>query len=537
MTRAIGRIPVLVLWAAPLLLALPVWLAASFDPAAWRSLFAHPQLYPALGLSVFTGSAATLFSFALATLLACGLYGHRVWQRVSQWSGYFIALPHLAFAIGFAFLIMPSGMLARLAAGGDEPPGWITTQDPLGLSLIMALVLKETPFLVWMYWSVLARADLAPRFRGQFLAALSLGHGEASAFMRVLLPQVLPKLVWPLLAVWIYGATVVDMALVIGPTQPPVFSVLVWQDLNDADALHNARGMAGAFWLTSILTVLAVLMAAFWGAARPVLRYPMCSGPAYRPARRPVTLAMTAGSAIACIYAAAIVVLCLMSGAARWPYPSLWPEALHLGAWQSASADALGTSVALGLATTLAALVLAVLWLEAAPARHDRPLSWLAGAAIMLPALAISAGQYRMLLDLRLTGSWTGLFLVHLTPVFAYVWIVLRAPYRAFDPRWKSVGASLHASPVRFWRSVKLPLLRAPIAAAAAIGFAVSLAQFVPAQLAAAGRHVTLPMEAVSLSSGGNRSLTAVHALLLALPCAAAFALAAVAGRERRVAP
>ena len=85
----------------------------------------------------------------------------------------------------------------------------------------------------------------------------------------------------------------------------------------------------------------------------------------------------------------------------------------------------------------------------------------------------------------------------------------------------------------RAWARVKLPLLKAPLLTAAAIGFAVSIAQYVPAQLIAAGHFSTLPMEAVTLASGGNRQLTAAYALVLALPPLVAFLAAAVLGRPR----
>ena len=47
------------------------------------------------------------------------------------------------------------------------------------------------------------------------------------------------------------------MALVIGPTQPPPLAVVVWHDLNHADAAINARGQAGAIFLTLVLLAAA----------------------------------------------------------------------------------------------------------------------------------------------------------------------------------------------------------------------------------------------------------------------------------------
>jgi putative thiamine transport system permease protein len=109
----------------------------------------------------------------------------------------------------------------------------------------------------------------------------------------------------------------------------------------------------------------------------------------------------------------------------------------------------------------------------------------------------------------------------------------LHGPYRGYDQRWQSVTQGLGAAHLRFLTTVKWPMLKVPMLSALAIGFAVSVAQFVPAQLAAAGRFSTLPMEAVTLTSGGNRALTSVYALLLmALPLIA-FMLATWRSKSR----
>jgi putative thiamine transport system permease protein len=88
-----------------------------------------------------------------------------------------------------------------------------------------------------------------------------------------------------------------------------------------------------------------------------------------------------------------------------------------------------------------------------------------------------------------------------------------------------------------FWR-IKVPMLLRPILIAFAIGFAVSVAQYLPTLFAGGGRFVTLTTEAVALNSGGDRRVTAVFAFLqAALPLIAfalAFALPAWVFRDRR---
>ena len=528
-----GALPLLALWALPLLMALAFAMTVGLDATAWRSLQAHPQLWPALMLSIFTGVVSTALALLCALTISAGFYHSRLWHKLQAASAVGMALPHLAFATGVGFLIMPSGWLARLFVGGATPPQWVTTQDPLGLSLLTALALKEVPFLFALIWSMLVQGGMAENLVGQVRAARSLGHGAGSIWLRVVQPQILRRLLWPLLIVFSYGASVVDMALVIGPTQPPPLAVVVWQDLNHAETAINARGLAGAIFMTLALIGVAA-MAALAANASQALMWPLLvAGPSLRKA--PVGLASTCLAVLALIFLAVVLVLAVVSVAPRWPYPLMWPAVFSFQPWVMllVSSSTLWLSLGLAMVSSLVALVLVVLWFETQSQRHDRWLLGFAALSLALPQLLVAAGQYRLLLSIGLTGGLAGLFLVHLAPVLAYVAVVLTKPYRALDPRYSSVAASLSATPLRRCWQIKLPLLKAPLLTAAAVGFAVSMVQFVPAQLVAAGRYETLPMAAVTLSSGGNRSLSAVFALALALPPLLAFLIAALAARPR----
>lgn len=527
LTPLAGVAPLAILWALPLFAGFAGSLAVVGDGSAWDALLAHPQIWPALALSLWTGSVAMLVSLVTAILVLMALHG----RVATGYAGWALAIPHLAFAIGFGFLIMPSGLIARLFH--DTPPDWVTVSDPYGLALITSLVLKETPFLIWIGASLLIGGDTANIFSGQWRSARSLGHGSGSIWLRVLLPQLLPRLAWPAIAVWVYGATVVDMALVLGPTEPPTLAVLIWSDLNDADALANSRGAAGALFLTLALLATGAAVYGLMRAASPIFRRYLTRGPSGGNVPQLPGLLLLAF--FAAIYAVVILLLGLLSVAGHWPFPRIIPDVFSARAMARVIADfgPFATSLWLAVSTSITALVLAVLWFECIAARFDRIVVGACIAALGLPAILIAAGQYRISLQTGLSGTLTGLFLVHLTVCFAYVFIVLNSPYRAFNPRLRSAALGLNSNPWHFWLRVKAPLLRASLAQAGAIGFAVSMAQFVAAQLVAAGRHSTLTMEAVTLSSGGNRSLTAAYALVLAIPPALVFAAARLAGRPR----
>jgi putative thiamine transport system permease protein len=83
-----------------------------------------------------------------------------------------------------------------------------------------------------------------------------------------------------------------------------------------------------------------------------------------------------------------------------------------------------------------------------------------------------------------------------------------------------------------------LPMLLRPILIAAAVGFSVSIALYLPTLFAGAGRFDSLTIEAVAANAGGDRRIAGVYGFLqAALPLAAfaaALILPAIAFRHRR---
>lgn len=527
-TEVWGAVPLVLLFAVPLLISLLLLAPGLLDAKSFTALFQHPQFWGGLHLTLFSGVVSTALALLFAVLIVMSTA-----QRFHKRSALYLAVPHLALALGLGFLLAPTGLLARLLVGGAAPPDWQLVQDPAGLGMILALLLKETPFLVWSMASVLHGDELRSRFQQETLVARSLGHGPRSTFLKVILPQVLRRSVWPLVAVFSYGMTVVDMALVIGPSQPPTLAQLIWTDLNDGETLANARGAAGTLFLSGALAVILITLWGAWKALRPFVSF-LLTQPA-KAEWQSTTIGIIVSRAWLAIYAVIVFALLLQSVSQYWPYPQLFADSLSLKAWSSALTNLtpLLTSLIIAVATSFLSLLAIVAWLETQPPERDRYIWPFALVMLTVPTLLVSLGQYRLLLLLGLTGSWSGLLLAHLLPVMAYVFVMLQGPYRGYDKRWQAVWHGLGADRLRFLRLVKWPMLKAPLLSAMAVGFAVSAAQFVPAQLAASGRFSTLPMEAVTLSSGGNRALVSTYGLLLMLLPFLGFWLAAWLSKSR----
>ena len=530
------------LLAVPVLATVVYAVAAGLNTSAWQHLAADAQWLPALAMSLWTGLASSVIALGLAAAFLSRVYPGARWQRLVQRLPPMLALPHAAFAIGLAFLIAPSGWLLRLlspwATGFDAPPPWPTTQDPWGIGLIAVLVAKEVPFLLWVAATQLQRPEVAARWMRDLTVARSMGYSAGAAWWRVVWPQLWPRLRWPFLAVLAYGLTVVDMALVIGPTLPPTLAVLAWQWLLDADTAINAKGAAAAWLLAALVATVA---GAGWALAwlmRTKLRSRWSQGIGAQARSNESSQGRLSGAVLVTLYLAVMAALAVGSVAGVWPFPAVWPESLSLQAWQSvaSSSHTLTTTATLAFASSLTAVAWAVLWLETAPPRWDAwlyPLLWL---PLVLPAVLWVLGLHRLLLAWGLDARWTGLWLAHSLATAPYVLMALAPGYRSFDPRYWTVAASLQSGRLRFLLRVQWPLLKAPLWSALAVGFAVSTAQYLPTVFIGAGRFSTVTTEAVSLASGAQRSLTAAYAWLQWLLPALVFGLAARLGRPRRFA-
>ncbi|GGD33645.1 ABC transporter permease [Sinisalibacter lacisalsi] len=522
---------------------MPVIGATEASLAPWSALFALPGLATSLKVTAFTGIVSTLLSLILALALTAALQPRLTGGRAARLLAPFLAIPHAALAIGLAFVLTPSGWIARLLApilGLDRPPDIALVGDPWGIALILGLMLKEVPFLMLVSLAGLTQIPLA-----QHLAAgRSLGYGRAAVWLKLIVPQLWPLIRLPVMVVLAYALSTVEMGLILGPSNPPVLAVLLTRLFFAPDTALLLPASAGALLQGGLV---AAAFALLWLTERALAmagRFWLCRGGRGHGLDPILPLARGLGMIAAALGALAMLALLTWSFAWRWPWPAALPESWSLRAWTGAApglARALGLTLALALATTALSLALAVAWLEGEDRARSPRAPW-AEALIYLPLLVPQIGFLYglnvLFLRLGLSGGLAAVIWAQALFVFPYVMITLSDPWRALDPRLARAAASLGAGPWRRLFTVKLPVLIAPILTAAAIGVAVSVAQYLPTLFMGAGRIATLTTEAVTLSSGSDRRVTGAYATLqTALPLAAyaaAFLVPALLHRDRR---
>lgn len=284
--------------------------------AGFEKLFNWPGLPRAAALSLTTGLISTFVALCLTFLILAAFAGTPAFARIRRGLAPFLSIPHAAAALGLAFLIAPSGWIARALSPGltgwDVPPNLLILNDPYGVTLTLGLIAKELPFLLLMALAALPQIDADRRLT----TAATLGYGRIAAFAFTLLPDLYRQLRLPTYAVLAYGMTTVDMAMILGPSLPPTLAVQITLWMGEASLAMRDTAAAGAV-LQLALTLVALLL---WRAMEVGLR------------RLLIAAAIRAPRVVGIDFPAAI--------AARWPasssqavWPLVWPV-WRCGRWR-----------------------------------------------------------------------------------------------------------------------------------------------------------------------------------------------------------
>ncbi|MBU2992355.1 ABC transporter permease subunit [Octadecabacter sp. 1_MG-2023] len=502
----------------------------SLDP--FRTLLDWAGLASASRLSLSTGLIATSVSLAIVILFVAGWSGTRTFRLLERLLSPLLSVPHAAAAFGLAFLIAPSGWIARLVSptltGWDRPPDLLILQDPLGLALIAGLVVKEVPFLLLMTIAALGQAQP----RRSLMVAQSLGYGRVTGWLKTVFPRVYDQIRLPVYVVLAYSMSVVDVAMILGPSTPPTLSVQIVKWMGDPDLSMRLTGAAAAL-LQLALVIFA--LAFWWGGERAIAwlgRIWIETGHRGQKEAPIRVISLGLGSVSSLAVLLGIAGLAVWSVAGFWSFPNSLPDAITLKNWDRhgpAAFQTFGeTFIVAGIAVGLA-LILVLGCLEAEH-RSGRPLSrrgiWLLYLPLLVPQTAFLPGLQTLLLNIGADIGRAPVIFAHLVFVLPYVFLSLGDPWRSWDTRNATVAGALGTTPWGvFWR-VRLPMLTRPILTATAVGIAVSVGQYLATLIIGGGRVATLTTEAVALASGGDRRAIGVYGLMQTFAALVPFALA-----------
>ncbi len=498
----------------------------------FNQLFNEPRFWPALILSIKTGVIATLLVLLITLFTLICVYGTRLWQWLFAWIPSLLAVPHAAMAVGLAFMLAPSGWLARWVSPGisgwERPPADWVVPDAHGWSLIFGLVVKEAPFLLLTAAAQLQSINVDASLR----IGRTLGYAPARCWSRLILPQLYPRIRLMLMVILAFNFSVVDMAIILGPGNPPTFSVLLMSLINDPSS--RAAASAGALFMAFGLVLLFVVL---WLLERLIAG--IASGRRESGQRwvghilwrRFYSAFIAAFFALSSI---SIVLLVIWSVAQRWRFPAVFPTQYTSRFWLG-KVDQLTSPAVLTLSfalfTVVSVLVAAIAWLESERRGIVPKLDWLWYVPLLIPQVTLLFGLQAASLLFFIDGKWLTVAYIHWFYAMPYAVLILAVAWREIDPNWHSAAAVLGAGYWTILFRVRIPMLIRPIAQAAAVALAVSVAQYLPTLLLGAGRYQTLAIDLVTSFGGVDKRAIAVLAVLQSLLPLLAFVLALLVPR------
>ena len=506
---------------------------------------------------LFSGLLATTISVGCAFLLLAVFYRSSYLTRLQSWLSPLLVLPHAAAAIALLFVLSPSGVFASIAArfigaltGIDDPtttnallpPTWVFPHDKFGIAIIIALALKELPFVFLMAVSVMSQPHVKRKFDGYSKSATALGYSPVTVFFKTIFPIVYPQIRLPILAVLAYATANVEIPLLLGPNNPPTLAVAVVQWFNHVDLSMRFQASAAAL-MQVVVTLLAICV---WRVGEQVVKY--AQGRFYLNGHRHTgqSIASLLAYVIVAVYAVLVISIILStllwSFATFWQFPALLPEGFTLLHWKttlSALTEPFSNSVLLAVLVSGFSVIVATLALEAETVKghSTKPSFYINGwvgallsltlfLPLLVPGVAFLYGLVWFQLAYFNDAVWFHLFISHLVYVLPYVFISLAVAYRKFDTRYAQVAYGMGKSPWQVFLKIKLPLLFAPMLVAFALGLAISFSQYLPTLLSTGGRIATVTTEAVAAASGSSARLTAVYVIVQTLMPLLGFVLA-----------
>lgn len=510
----------------------------------FMDLFDWAGLPRAVMLSLGVGMGATVIALTIVALLTAGWSGTRAFRFLERLLSPLLSVPHAAAAFGLAFLVTPSGWIARglspAITGWGRPPDLLIVQDPWGITMMVGLIVKEVPFLLLITLAALGQADT----RRSAAVAQALGYGRLTGWLKTVFPRVYAQIRLPVYVVLAYSMSVVDVAVILGPNTPPSLSVYIVRLMLDPDIAMRLQGAAAA--LLQLGLVIAALIA--WRLGEHVVgafgRRWIATGARGKIDPIVEVSALVAGSAAAFAVLAGIIVLGVWSFAGFWSFPDFLPDQFMLRNWMRfgpGTLAALGETALIAIFVTIAALALTIGCLEA-EYRHGLRLTqrgmFLLYLPLLVPQTAFLPGLQTLMLNIGLDVGRLPVMFTHLVFVLPYVFLSLADPFRAWDARMGAIAAALRASPDRVLWRVRMPMLLRPVLTAMAVGLSVSVGQYLATLLIGGGRVATLTTEAVALASGGDRRAIGVYGLMQTgaalIPFTLALIVPAIVWRNRK---
>lgn len=499
----------------------PTWNLSKFDLSFFKILL-EPIIYKQFILGFIRTNIIGIIVFGSAFVGGFMVYS-QLQSRAIRICMYFLSIPHVALAVGFSYLIMPTGLFFRIIAHISENHNIgevVLINDHMGIAMSIVVLLKVIPFIIFMMLGSSQDYNL----RSQILQSTLLGHSNFHTWTYILFPQLLPKIFMPFMIVLIYAWTPIDISAIIGPRSPSSIGRIIQELLEQGfrEPYINAHVLSIILLIASCITML------IWYAVFKYTHKLLRKG-YENPNRNTIssrfcyTFSLWNTSIFVAIILLSTTLLLCWCMIIRWDFPQLLPNTVgisHLHIYFSQFFSSLGTTLIVAILSMTMSLIISIYVLEILT-----KLSWhgqyiVLGIIILpllVPTIVYISGMHVFFSFLKLNGSLLGLVWSHTLHTLPYMILLLYGTMKSYNHFYVIQGRALGKSYFNTLFKIKLPMIFTPLLYASLISMLVSIAEYVSTQFIGGGVLSTITTLTVALYSGSNRQVMSMAGMMLTL--------------------
>jgi putative thiamine transport system permease protein len=309
------------------------------------------------------------------------------------------------------------------------------------------------------------------------------------------------------------------------------------QDPNISYHAYAGFGVLVLFVIFSGLILLYWLLFKMWDTYQSVYKY-------YRVKKNDVVMYyMTYGVifTVVIISVVSVGMNILWSFTGRWRFPDIFPSEFSMRVWQlnwDSILTIVCSSVMLAFFVTTISLIITIVLLETMTGMRTIYRKWVVGFFLMLlviPQIMVMFGLSTTLLYFGFMDYYYNTIYGHVLYSITYMMLIMNVAYERYDIRYSHMSMTLGKSALYTFWHIKLRLILKAIIIASAIGFTVSISQYVPTLFLGGGRVETLSLETISVFSGANRRLMGLYGMIQGIIPLLIFGLAMLSIRRMRI--
>jgi putative spermidine/putrescine transport system permease protein len=231
--------------------------AVGFD--AYSKVLTSKGFLDSLIFSLKIASVSTVVSIVIAIAVSMVLRKTFIGRRLALFVYQFnIPVPHLVVAISVLLLFTQTGLISRmlfelgLVTSLSSFPLMVFDKD--GMGIMIAFVLKFFPFI-----GIAVLSLLLTTMEDYEHQAATLGANAWQRFVHVLLPMMMPSILFSSILVFAYAFGSYEVPFLLGSTYPKALAILSYQEFTDIDLNSRPAALAIANIITVIVVVMVIL--------------------------------------------------------------------------------------------------------------------------------------------------------------------------------------------------------------------------------------------------------------------------------------